>query len=74
MVVKESRFKHLDKIVELLKDNDSDRTLDGIEKALLMCKGNKDEEELISRTLKDNLRKSKKYARRTIYYVLAMIG
>lgn len=69
-----SGFKHLDKIVDHLKTLDSDYTLDGFEKALLTCKGNKNDEELISKTLKSNLRKSKKYARRTIYYVLAMIG
>jgi hypothetical protein len=73
-LVASTDFKHFTTILEQMRTCQTAEKLDGIEKALLMCKGNKENESKVSKGLVSIIKKSRKIARRSNYYVLAMIG
>jgi len=73
-LVKLTGLKHLGMITNDMRTIPSDVVLDGYEKALLLCKGNKAQENLISKNMIGIIKKSKRVARASIYNIMAMIG
>jgi hypothetical protein len=73
-LVASTGLKHLKIIIESMRGLKSEIVLGGYEQALLSCKGNSQQEQLISKALISIIRKSRSTARASIYYVLAMLG
>ena len=73
-LVASTGLSHLKMIIASMRGLKSEIVLGGYEEALLRCKGNVQQEKLVSKALVSIIRKSRSIARASIYYVLANIG